>query len=234
MKKNVAKLFFTICIIILVVILYFIYISVPYIHLGGFLMIPLMFCSVYGLFIIIERYIYLKKVEVNSDDLLSKMNKAIAENNISEAYLLCENNPSILTPILLAGLNNYSEPKEKIKEALQDAGLQVIPKLEENLNLLLLIARISPLLGLLGTVTGLISAFNQVLRLGGNVNASALAGGISEALLTTAAGLIIALPVIVFHNHLAGKVEKIIRDLEYTATLLIESITKQRKEQKND
>ncbi len=232
MKEDKAKIFLTIFIVILIMILYFIYLYVPFISKGGFLMVPLMFCSIYATFIIIERFIYLKKVVVNSDSLMLKINQAIAENNIDEAYLLCENKDTPLSTVLIAGLNNFQESKEAIKEAVADAGLLEIPKLEENLNVLNLIARISPLMGLLGTVTGMMKAFTQIKLLGGNVNASVLAGGISEALMTTATGMIIAIIVLVFHNYLSNKFERIVLDIESSVIMLINSIIKRREELK--
>ncbi|HOK40590.1 MAG TPA: MotA/TolQ/ExbB proton channel family protein [bacterium] len=234
MKEKRIKIVFTVIILFIIIALYYVYKKITIINKGGFLMLPLMFCSIYALFVILERYLFLKRIKLNSEELIGKINIAISSNNIDEAYLICEKNPTILSPILIAGLNNFNEPKEKIKEEITEAGLQVIPKLEENLNIILLIAKISPLLGLLGTVTGMIKAFNQIRLLGGNVNATVLAGGISEALLTTAAGLIIAIPLLIFHNFLENKVERIILDIENSAIMLVNSITKSRNKISNE
>lgn len=214
-------------ILLLVVIggLYAVYLKVPLFNQGGIVMVPLLFCSVYGLFLIIERAVYYHKVVSNSSDLMEKVNKALSENNIEEAYLLCENKETPLSSILITGLNNSNKDKEFIKEAVLEAGRQEIPKLEENLNVLSLIAKISPLMGLLGTVSGMMRAFEEIRLLAGNVNASVLAGGISEALLTTATGLVIAITILVFHNFLSNKADKILLDIESSVLLSIESIS---------
>lgn len=224
MKTSKLKLLVIVLIAAVFALLYAVYLKIPFFNRGGWVMIPLMFCSVYGIFLIFERFIYYNKIINNSNDLMLKVNKALSEKNIDEAYLLCENKETPLSSILISGLNNYKESKEDLKEAVLDAGRQEIPKLEEHLNVLSLIAKISPLMGLLGTVAGMMKAFQQIRLLAGNVNASVLAGGISEALLTTATGLVISITILIFHNHLSNKAEKIILNIESSVLLLINSI----------
>jgi len=122
MKEKRIKIVFTVIILFIIIALYYVYKKITIINKGGFLMLPLMFCSIYALFVILERYLFLKRIKLNSEELIGKINIAISANNIDEAYLICEKNPTILSPILIAGLNNFNEPKEKIKEEITEAG----------------------------------------------------------------------------------------------------------------
>jgi biopolymer transport protein ExbB len=195
---------------------------------GGWLMLPIVLSSIFSLAIIIERFIYFSSIKLNVQDLLSQILQFTRKNRIREAIKLCEDNLSYLTNILKAGLFHYNESKEVIREAMEDASLYEIPKLEKNLNFLSTIAHVSPLLGLLGTVVGLVKCFYIIEQKAisvGIVNPSDLAGGIWEALLTTAAGLCVAIPSFLAYNYFVHRVNLYILASERASTELLEALS---------
>ena len=183
---------------------------------GGWLMIPLGICSILALAIIIEKFIILKIIESRSEKFTKRTRSVIKGNEdrkIENGLALCEMTLIPLARILKAGLEKKGKRREEIKEAIQDAGSKEIPYLERHLKILGTITAIAPLIGLLGTVVGMIKAFNVVV-VEGIGNPGALAGGIAIALYTTAFGLGIAIPSLVFYNYFMHRTDKIIRRLE--------------------
>ncbi len=183
---------------------------------GGWLMIPLGICSILALAIIIEKFIILKIIESRSEKFTKRTRSVIKGNEdrkIEKVLALCEMTLIPLARILKAGLEKKGKRREEIKEAIQDAGSKEIPYLERHLKILGTITAIAPLIGLLGTVVGMIKAFNVVV-VEGIGNPGALAGGIAIALYTTAFGLGIAIPSLVFYNYFMHRTDKIIRRLE--------------------
>jgi biopolymer transport protein ExbB len=148
---------------------------------------------------------------------------------------VCDETPGPVAHIVKAGILKHDRPKEEIKETIQDAGQHEIPRLEKNLSVLATIAHISPLLGLLGTVLGMIAAFQRIQAESGRVNAGDLAGGIWEALITTAAGLSVAIPTYVAYNYLVSRVNALVLDMEKSATEVVDLLMNQgRKEHEED
>lgn len=191
---------------------------------GGILMIPLVFCSILALAIIIEKFIALRVIEARSHRFVEKTRSIIngnEDNKIEKVLALCEMTPSPLARILKAGIEKRKKGKEAIKEAIQDAGSVEIPYLEKWLKVLGTIVTVAPLIGLLGTVMGMIRAFN-VIALQGTGEPGALAGGIAEALITTAVGLTIAIPSLVFYNYFMHRTDKIIRNFETVSSEFID------------
>jgi len=181
---------------------------------GGIILWIIMVLSVLAAAIIIERVLYFKRIKVDEEKLFVRIKGAIAKNHFDEALSICDSNVSPLTGLMKVGINHRELPEYVQKEVLKDAARQEIPQLERFLTPLGTIAHISPLLGLLGTVTGNIKAFGI---LGGGISMgdpSILARGISEALLTTAAGLIVSIPAVIFYNYLVKKVENILIKME--------------------
>lgn len=163
--------------------------------------------------------------------VVAKVLTLVRKNKITEAIDFCEKNSFYATNILKSGLSHYEESKEVIKEAMENASLYEIPKLEKNLNFLSTIAHISPLLGLLGTVVGLVRCFyiiEQKTASIGLVNPSDLAGGIWEALLTTVAGLCVAIPAYIMYNYFVHKVNLLTLGAERAATELLEFLPQSR------
>jgi len=195
---------------------------------GGWIMVPLGLCSVIALAIIIEKFITLGAIERKSDRFISTMQEILKSNDddnkkINRIIALCEMTPSPLAHILQAGIKKKGREKTEIKEAIQDAGSSEVPYLERHLRILGTIITVSPLLGLLGTVMGMIKAFN-VISVQGVGQPGALAGGIAEALITTAVGLSIAIPSLVFYNYFTHRTDRLIRKLENASTDFLESL----------
>ena len=193
---------------------------------GGWLMIPLGICSILALAIIIERFISLGMIERRADRFIEAM-RAILESEddrkLDKITALCEMTPSPLARILQAGIKRKDRSKEEIKEAIEDAGHLEVPSLEKNLRILGTVVTVSPLLGLLGTVMGMIKAFN-VIAAQGVGQPGALAGGIAEALITTAVGLSIAIPGLIFYNYFTHRTDRLVRKLENASSEFLESL----------
>ncbi|MDI6758310.1 MAG: MotA/TolQ/ExbB proton channel family protein [Candidatus Omnitrophota bacterium] len=195
---------------------------------GGPIMWPILLCSVWGVAIIIEKIWYLRKIKIITHDFLSKIFDKMKRHEVREALEICDNVKGPISNILKAGILKYDRPRPQIIEAIEDASLYEIPRIERNLTALATIAHVSPLLGLLGTVTGMVRCFQtiQAKSLSGNPTSPGdLAGGIWEALLTTVAGLIVAIPMFVAYNYLVNRVNSFILEMEKASTELVNFLT---------
>lgn len=211
---------------------------------GGPVMWPILLCSVFAMAIVIEKIAHLSFIKMDSREFLSGVMQKIKRHQIKEALEECDKapegkglsarvllalkviklQPGPIPNIIKAGVLKYDQPREKIKEAIEDASLYEVPKLEKNLSVLATLAHISPLLGLLGTVTGMVRCFQTVQLKAASfhpVSPGDLAGGIWEALITTVAGLIVAIPVYVAYNYLVNRVNSFILEMEKSATELV-------------
>lgn len=191
---------------------------------GGVMMWPILACSILALGVIIERVCYLRRLKTDIHSLLSAVLDRVKHHQIKEALQICEKNDHPVAHILKAGILKYDRPRSQIKEAIEDVSLYEIPKLEKNISILATIAHISPLLGFLGTGVGMIRCF-QVIQAKATllhpVPVSDLASGVWEALLTTIAGLIVAIPVFMAYNYLVSRVNGLILEMEKASTELI-------------
>ncbi len=185
---------------------------------GGWVMYPIILCSIFALAIILERlYFYHSVIRLNTKDFFTRIAEYVRKLRIKESVDLCEAHPTPLTNVLKVVLLHYDQPKELIKEETEEASLYEIPKLEKNLRGLATIAHVSPLLGLLGTVTGMVKCFKAIEKSAqelGSVNPAVLAGGIWEALITTVAGLIVAIPAFIAYNYFISRVNTSIIQME--------------------
>ena len=190
---------------------------------GGWVMPLIVACSVVALSISIERYIALDRSKVAPPHLLATVWRDLkqGELNALKPAQLRTNSP--LGAILAAGIGNRGQGRDVMKESISEAASHVVHDLEKYLNSPGTVAAIAPLLGLLGTVVGMIDVFTQITTVGTG-NANALAGGISEALLTTAAGLIVAIPALVMHRYYTGLIDTIVVHLEREAIKLVDAI----------
>ena len=188
---------------------------------GGPVMYPILFCSILSLAIIIERLISLRRGRIIRPETLFRVQDLIRIERIADIIELCQKNSSPMSRIVLAAIKNINQPKAEIKEAVSEAGRQEVRVLEKNLAILGTIVSIAPLLGLLGTVTGMIRAF-YTIALRGVGEPTALASGISEALLTTAAGLTVAIPSQLFYNYFINKVDSLTLDMEQNSLDILE------------
>ena len=190
---------------------------------GGWLMAPILLCSTLAVAIIIERFWTLRKGKVTPEGLGTTVEDWAARHELDQRHFVQLRNGSPLGRIYASALVNRKRSREVIKEAVEDTGRHVIHDLERFLNTLGTIAGISPLLGLLGTVIGMIKVFS-VIMISGVGDANVLAGGISQALITTAAGLTVAIPSYFFYRFFRGMVSEYVISMEQKAISLIDCI----------
>jgi biopolymer transport protein ExbB len=181
---------------------------------GGLVMWPIALCSVVAVVIIIERLIYFRRIKVDEQKLIDRLKSALAKGHHDEALAICESSPSPVSNLMRVGIEHRDDEPSLLRESVLDAANMEIPRLERFLSALGTVANISTLLGLLGTVTGNIKAFGVFGAFGGINDPGQLAKGIAEALITTAAGLIVSIPTVIFYNYLVTKVNHIIIRLE--------------------
>ena len=194
---------------------------------GGWLMVPIIGCSVIALAIVLERLWTLQKRRVLPVDLTRQVWEWVSRNELNHKHIQELQAGSPLGQILAAGLMNRHRDREVMKESIEDTGRHVVHELERYLSLLSTIAAIAPLLGLLGTVTGMVKVFAAISETGGG-DPSALAGGISQALITTVGGLWVAIPCLVAFRYLRDRVDGLVIDMEKEAITLVEALSRRR------
>jgi biopolymer transport protein ExbB len=190
---------------------------------GGPFMAPIILCSIALVGIVLERLWTLQRKRVLPQELIKKVSDLVERNQVNPKVIEALEKNSPLGRVLAAALANRHRGREIMMERVEDVGRHVVHELERFVNSVGTIASISPLLGLLGTVTGIIAAFNAVM-LGGMGDPRMLAGGISEALICTAGGLTVAIPAYIAHRYLRGKVERIVVDMEKIAVNFADSL----------
>jgi biopolymer transport protein ExbB len=190
---------------------------------GGWLMVLIVLSSILVLAICIERLYTLNPRKISPPHLLATVWTQLKQGELDAAKIRILKQSSPLGRILAAGLGNAYHGREVMKESIQEAAAHVVHDLERYLNTLGTIAAVAPLLGLLGTVVGMIKVFAEIMAQGTG-NASALAGGISEALITTAAGLTVAIPALVMHRYFVGKIDGIVVELEQETIKLVDAL----------
>jgi biopolymer transport protein ExbB len=192
-------------------------------HRGGIMMIPLLISSIVALIFIIERAIALRKKKILIPEIVSVITNFSTLKDLDLARNICQRYQGPLSNIIKIGLDNSFLKREEMREILEDQGRQEIRHLERGLVILETIAAIAPLMGLLGTVLGMIRVFD-VIKEEGIGQTAALSGGISEALLTTVTGLFIGIPVLIAYNYFSSKAEGIVLDIERYTNQLVQKI----------
>ncbi|HNY85429.1 MAG TPA: MotA/TolQ/ExbB proton channel family protein [Candidatus Hydrogenedentes bacterium] len=195
---------------------------------GGILMWPIFVCSLIALAIVLEKFVSLRRADIDTREFMDTMRQVLRQNRTQEAVEICDETDAPVARIMKAGILKHNRPKEDIREAIEDAGRFEIPRLERYLSGLATCATVAPMLGLLGTVQGMIKAFAKIQNMRGQVNPSDLAEGIGNALLTTAAGLAVAIPVVIFYNYFLSRVEGMIVEMEASSSELIDLLTRNR------
>jgi biopolymer transport protein ExbB len=188
---------------------------------GGWLMFPILLCSVVAMAIVGERLWALRRSVIMPDGLVTRIWQLHRRRQLNDDRIAEIREGSALGRMLAAGLVNRFHSREVMKESIQDTGRQVVAELDRYLNTLGTIAAVTPLLGLLGTVIGMIEVFGVIMEAGVG-NPGVLAGGISQALITTAAGLSVAIPALMFHRYFVNRVENLTIGMEEQALRLIE------------
>ncbi len=190
---------------------------------GGIVMVPIVLCSIVALAIILERLWTLRPSRVAPPDVIAELWRWIKARELNGRKLKVLQASSPTGRVLASGLMNAKHGREVMKESIEQEATQVIHELERFLNPLGTIATISPLLGLLGTVIGMIKVFSR-MQGAGAANISTLSGGISEALITTAAGLTVAIPALIAHRYLIRRVDALVVGMEQEAVRLVEVV----------
>ncbi|MBS3945271.1 MAG: MotA/TolQ/ExbB proton channel family protein [Melioribacter sp.] len=201
---------------------------------GGIIMYFILASSIVAVAIAIEKFIVLKKAKVNVPAFLIKLRALIKKKDLEGAISYCMQERTPVSNIVKKGLKKIRFGHQRVVEAIESAGRQEISKLEKGLSILASIAGIAPLLGFLGTVTGMIGAFMKIQELQGSANPADLAGGIWEALITTAFGLIVGIPALAFYNFFVSKINKLVVDMERISTDLIDVLDDTSKVAVND
>jgi biopolymer transport protein ExbB len=184
---------------------------------------PILLFSLIALAVIIERFIVFNRAKVNVNEFLTKVRKALLVNrNVKEAIKVCEQYRGPVASVTKAGLLRYGHDRQDIEKTIENAALYELDRLERRLSILATTANVEPMLGFLGTVSGMIKSFGT-LATQGLSNPGAVAAGISEALITTAAGLIIAIPAQIAFNYFTTKVTRYVRDIETASNMLLET-----------
>jgi biopolymer transport protein ExbB len=191
---------------------------------GGITMIPLGLCSFVGLAIVIEKFITLRRSRILIPEVVAVVDGLATADDVPLVMSVCEKHDGPLPSIVRTALANRHLPREEMKEVIIDQGRQEIRTLERGLSALETVAAISPLLGLFGTVIGIYRIFEVISKMGVG-QASALSGGISEAVITTITGLAIAIPIAVAYNYFTNRAENLILDIEKHTTALMRKIS---------
>jgi biopolymer transport protein ExbB len=189
----------------------------------GFMRWPLGACLLLGILVIIWKFFDLLAKSSRTKKILNEVNRLLAEHQVEEAMEICRESNSPAANILFAGLERRKEGTERVMKAIENQGLLELSKLEKGLVILATLTNIAPLLGFLGTVIGMIIAF-QAIEVAGEVEATLVAGGIKVALLTTAAGLTIAIPVSIAHNYFVSRIDSLVIDMEESAQKMIDTL----------
>ncbi len=190
-------------------------------HDGGPVMYPLFICAILSVAVMIERFISVNKASADNEVLSEQVREHLTAGRINDALAVCDQHPGPVAGLLANGIRNRNLDSDSIERAMEELALRETPLLYRRLGVLDTIITIAPLLGLLGTVTGMIKSFNVVGSTQGLNNPNAITGGVAEALLATATGLAIAIVTLIGYNYLTEKVKEIIAEMEIRATQLM-------------
>ena len=189
---------------------------------SGYVMVPIILLSFVAIYIFVERLLTLRKTRMDPELITERIRDYVQSGDIVGARSYCAQQSTPITRILKQGLERLGRPIAEIQEAVHSAGKYEAFELSKRIDLLATIAGVAPMLGFLGTVTGMIKAFKEIQSLQGNVNPSVLAGGIWEALISTAAGLIVGIIAIFFYNFVLGRISRAVHNMERSATDFID------------
>lgn len=192
---------------------------------GGPMMWVLLALSGVAIAVFIERVLYCHRAQINSTEFLNGVRTVLKRDNVVEALSICDATPGPVARLVRTAIVNRDKGKEGIREALEDAGLVEVPRLESKLNFLATVAQLAPLVGLLGTVLGFIAVFYQLQDAGLNAHIGQLSKGIWQALISAGAGIAVAIPTHASYNYLVSRVNAIVLDMERSATEIVNILT---------
>ncbi len=187
---------------------------IDYIQKGGLLMWPILVCSVLSIAVFAERLFYLHRATIHVGEFLQGLSNLVQRRNFAEALHECAGTPGPVARVIHAAIIRHETPRSELREIVQEAGQLEVPKLERFLGVLVTLAFLTPLLGLLGTVAGMMDAFGTLSSNGGYATISELSSGIYKSLLTTAAGLVVATPTFVAYSYLSARVNTLMHEME--------------------
>jgi biopolymer transport protein ExbB len=192
---------------------------------GGLVLWIILFSSAVAVVVFIERFLHCHRAQINSTEFLNGVRTVLKRENVVEALSICDATPGPVPRLVKTAIVNRDNGRERIREALEEAGLAEVPRLEEKLNLLATIAQLAPLLGLLGTVIGFIQTFWLMQQKGLNAHVGDLSTGVWQSLICAAAGLAVAIPAHAAYNYLVSRVNSIVLDMERAATEVVNIVT---------
>jgi len=192
---------------------------------GGPMLWVILLAGAVGIVVFIERYLHYHRAQINSTEFLNGVRTVLKRDNVVEALSICEATPGPVAHLVKTAILNRDNGRERVREAIEEAGLTEVPRLEEKLSLLATIAQLAPLLGLLGTVLGFIEVFAKLREAGLHAHVGLLAGGVWQALICAAAGLAVAIPIHAGYNYLVNRVNSIVLDMERAGTEIVNIVT---------
>ncbi len=185
----------------------------------------ILFAGAVAIVVFVERFLHCHRAQINSIEFLNGIRNVLRRDNVVEAISICDATHGPVARLVKTAILNRDHGRERVREALEEAGLAEVPRLEEKLNLLATISQLAPLLGLLGTVIGFIQVFMALQTHGPYANLSELFGGVWHALICSAAGLAVAIPTHAAYNYLVSRVNSIVLDMERAATEIVNIVT---------
>jgi biopolymer transport protein ExbB len=188
---------------------------------GGPVLWLLIIASGVAITVFIERVLHCHRAQINSLEFLNGIRTVLKRDNVVEALSICDATPGPIARLVKTAILNRDQGRERIREAIEEAGLLEVPRLEEKLNLLATIAQIAPLIGLLGTVLGFMNVFEHIDKAGVYAQITDLSAGVWKALVCTAAGLAVAIPTYAGYNYLVNRINEIVLDMERAATEIV-------------
>ena len=192
---------------------------------GGMMLWVIFAASTVALLVFAERLLHYHRAQINSMEFLNGVRNVLKRENIVEALSICDATPGPVARLVKVAILNRERGREGVRESIEEAGLMEVPRLEEKLNVLATLAQIAPLLGLLGTVLGFLKIFSALQLAGSHANMEQLAGGVWQALISTAAGIAVAIPCYAGYNYLVGRVNSIVLDMEKAASEIVSIVT---------
>jgi biopolymer transport protein ExbB len=192
---------------------------------GGPVFYLILLAGAVAIVVFIERFFHCHRAQINSTEFLNGVRNVLRRDNVVEAISICDATPGPVARLVKTAILNRDNGRDRVRESLEEAGLAEVPRLEEKLNLLATIAQIAPLLGLFGTVLGMMDTFHGAQQLGPAAHAGDLSMGVYKALICAAAGLAVAIPAHAAYNYLVSRVNSIVLDMERAATEIVNIIT---------
>ena len=192
---------------------------------GGPVIWLILFAAATALAVFVERVLYCHRSQINSAEFLNGVRTVLKRDNVVEAISICDATPGPVARIVKTAILNRDRGRDRVREAVEEAGLIEVPRLEEHLNLLATIAQIAPLLGLLGTIIGFMEIFGRIQEVGLYANIGQLSHGVWQALICAAAGIAVAIPVHAAYNYLVSRINKIVLDMERAAGEIVNIVT---------